>query len=180
MLWLTVGRPVCLGVRYRSGTHAQILSLSDSCRFVGVGHPLQREVGSVVYCWASLVQSFSGLSPGGLMIIFYCLNCLRLPQHEGPDPCVYIPQGQDSLVIPPGTWIPFCMPLRTCRAMVEVFNPLPPLTNLKLKSRYDWQPVSQYVLVLRPLWDRQHWYTVKKKYRNNRLLFSFASFWNRF
>jgi hypothetical protein len=44
--------------------------------FVDVGRPLWREVGSVVFsfCWASPAQSFSGLSPTGLMSIFYCLN----------------------------------------------------------------------------------------------------------
>jgi hypothetical protein len=34
------------------------------------------EVASVVFscCWASSAQSFLGLSPAGLMIIFHCLN----------------------------------------------------------------------------------------------------------
>jgi hypothetical protein len=44
--------------------------------FVDAGPPLWREVWSVVYswCWVSPEQSFSGLSPAGLMTIFYCLN----------------------------------------------------------------------------------------------------------
>jgi hypothetical protein len=44
--------------------------------FVDMGRPLWREDGSVAYkcCWFSPAQSFSGQSPGGLMIIFYCLR----------------------------------------------------------------------------------------------------------
>jgi hypothetical protein len=30
---------------------------------------------------------------------------LRLPQHEGPGPCIYIPQEEGGPVIPPGTGI---------------------------------------------------------------------------
>jgi hypothetical protein len=30
------------------------------------------------------------------------------PQPGGPGPCIYIPQEQGGLVIPPGTGFPFC------------------------------------------------------------------------
>jgi hypothetical protein len=41
-----------------------------------MGRPLWREDGSVVYncCWPSPARLFSGLSPAGLMTIFYCLG----------------------------------------------------------------------------------------------------------
>jgi hypothetical protein len=50
-----------------------------------VGCPLWREVGSVVIscCWASLAQSFSSLSPEGLITIFYCLNFWGFLNLEG-------------------------------------------------------------------------------------------------
>jgi hypothetical protein len=52
------------------------LLLSECCGFVDMGRSLWREDGSVVYncCWPSPAQSFSGPSPGGLSIIFYCLT----------------------------------------------------------------------------------------------------------
>jgi hypothetical protein len=47
----------------------------DSFWFVDVGHPLWREVGSVLFgfCRASPAQPFSNLSPTGLTNIVYCL-----------------------------------------------------------------------------------------------------------
>jgi hypothetical protein len=58
------------------GLTSRFLLLSDSCGFVHVGRSLWREDGSVVYnsCWLSPVQSFSGPSPVGLVVIFYCLR----------------------------------------------------------------------------------------------------------
>jgi hypothetical protein len=57
-----------------------LLSL-DSCRFVGEGRPLWQEVGSVLYSCCSVlpVQSLLGLSPTGIMIIFYCHKFGTLP-----------------------------------------------------------------------------------------------------
>jgi hypothetical protein len=51
-------------------------------RFLDVGRPLWREVGSVVFncCWALPAQSFSGLSPAELITISYCLNFCDSPQ----------------------------------------------------------------------------------------------------
>jgi hypothetical protein len=76
---------------------------------VDVGHPLWREDGSVIYhcCWTSPVQSFSGLSPTGLMSIFFTVSDSRLPQPGGPGPHISIPQEQGGPVIPPGTGFPF-------------------------------------------------------------------------
>jgi hypothetical protein len=50
--------------------------MCDSYGLVLVGHPLWREVGSVLCtcCWPLPAQSFSGPSPLGLETIFYCLT----------------------------------------------------------------------------------------------------------
>jgi hypothetical protein len=76
-------------------------------------YPLGREDRSIVYncCWSSPAQSFSGLSPAGLMTIFYCLR-FETPQHGGPSPCIYIPQEQGGPVIPSATGFPFHRLLR--------------------------------------------------------------------
>jgi hypothetical protein len=62
------------------GTHlgltTRFLLLSDSYEFVDVGCSLWHEDRSVIYncCWPSPAHSFSGLSPVGLVTIFYCLR----------------------------------------------------------------------------------------------------------
>jgi hypothetical protein len=66
--------------------------------------PLYREGGSIVYnCfWASPAQSFSGLSPAGLMTMFYSLK-LETPPTQRARIHIYILQEQGGQVIPPGT-----------------------------------------------------------------------------
>jgi hypothetical protein len=65
----TISRPFCLGINTR-------FLLSESYGFDDVGRSFWREDGPVVYncCWRSPEQSFSGPSPVGLAIIFYCLR----------------------------------------------------------------------------------------------------------
>jgi hypothetical protein len=82
-------RPVGQSV-WLSGTHVvhvtNFLKLFlDSYGFVDVGRPLWQEVGSVALncCWVSPTQSFSGLSPTGLMTTLYCLNFWDSPNLEG-------------------------------------------------------------------------------------------------
>jgi hypothetical protein len=55
-------------------------------------YPLWREDGSVVYncCWPSPAQSFSGPSPAGLMIIFYCLRFETPSTWRGRTPYLYL------------------------------------------------------------------------------------------
>jgi hypothetical protein len=104
VLWPTVSRPVCLGVRHPFRTRDQfslLLSLIifiESYGFSDVGRPLWREVGSVFFsfCWASPAQPLSGLSPTGLIFLF-----LRLSKAGEPDSCIYFPLEQGSTVLPP-------------------------------------------------------------------------------
>jgi hypothetical protein len=58
------------------GLRPDLYYLGESYGLVLVGLPLWREDGSVFYicCWPLPAQSFFGLSPLGLTIIFYCLT----------------------------------------------------------------------------------------------------------
>jgi hypothetical protein len=62
--------------RAPSGAHDQILFTISQSRFFIVGRPLWPEDESVfcISCWPLPAQSFSGPSPLGLGIIFYCLR----------------------------------------------------------------------------------------------------------
>jgi hypothetical protein len=93
MLWPTVSQQICLEVKSPSGVQDQFLLLSGSCRFVDVGHPPWWQDGFVVYnfCWPSLKQSFLGLSPMGLMTIFYCLTFKTLPNWRARSPYLHSP-----------------------------------------------------------------------------------------
>jgi hypothetical protein len=100
----TVSRPVCPGGRPPSGTLNKFFFRFNGNHFQTLvdffllwGCTLWREDGSVncCFCWASLAQSFSGLSPAGLMTIFYCRNFEILKAR-----ILYFPQEQGCPVIP--------------------------------------------------------------------------------
>jgi hypothetical protein len=54
----------------------------------------------------------------------FLLSDLRLPQPGGPGPHIYITQEQGGPVIPTRHWVPFSSSSTTCRATVEVFDPI--------------------------------------------------------
>jgi hypothetical protein len=107
----------CVAPHLESET--RFLLLSASCGFIAVGRPLWREDGLVVYncCWPSLAQSFSGLSPAGIMTIFCCLRF-----HTPPTRSV---RQQSGPVIPPGTEVPFRRLLRLAGLPWRYSNPPP-------------------------------------------------------
>jgi hypothetical protein len=75
----SVSRTACLAVRHLDQRPSFPLLSLISCRQLRVwwcGRAPWQEVGSSVSncCWSLLAQSLSGLSPAGLMTIYYCLN----------------------------------------------------------------------------------------------------------
>jgi hypothetical protein len=82
----------------RLGSATNILlffSYLVSCRFVDVGCPLWRVVGSVIYscCWASPTQSFSVPSPAGLVTKLFLLSQIwDSPNQEGQVPVFISPK----------------------------------------------------------------------------------------
>jgi hypothetical protein len=60
--------------------------------------------------WGALSDERTGLSFTMYNVqytIYFTVSDLRLSQLGGPGPCIYIPQEQGGLVIPPGTGYPF-------------------------------------------------------------------------
>jgi hypothetical protein len=111
----------------------------------------------VIYncCWFSPPQSF--LCPAGLMTIFYCLEFKAPPTWRARSLYLY-PPGIGVLSFTPRHWVPFSSLPRTCRAMVEVFEPSSSRTWSKSKSKskskslYDWRfTANQFVLAPSPL-----------------------------
>jgi hypothetical protein len=88
----TDGQPVSLSWCQAPKPKTRYLSLSDSCEFVDVWRPFLREDVSLVYncCWSSTAQSFSGPSPLGLMITFYCLRFETPPTWRARSPCASV------------------------------------------------------------------------------------------
>jgi hypothetical protein len=92
------------------GLTTRFLLLSDSCRFVDVGHSLWQENGSAIYncCWSLPAQSFLGPSPAGLMTIFYCLIFETPPTWRSRSPYLY----------PPGTGLPSYTPPQKSQSQI--------------------------------------------------------------
>jgi hypothetical protein len=76
---------------------------------------------------------------------------MRLPQPEGPGPCIYIPYEQGGPVIPPGTGFPFCRLLRLAVLRWRYSNLSPHGLGKQSSSSYivkvtSWPTVSQPVM----------------------------------
>jgi hypothetical protein len=102
----SVGKSVLMSSIHLGTATSSSLSLFNyflgSCGCVVVGRPHWREIGSVVFshCWASPAESFSGLSPAGVMTKFHFHN-IGLPNLESQVPYLYS-QEQNRPVITPG------------------------------------------------------------------------------
>jgi hypothetical protein len=106
------------------GPKTRFLLLLDCSGFVDVWPPLWRVDGSVVYncCWASLANSFSGLSPAVLMTKFYCFRFETPPAWRVRPPYLY-PPGTRWPIYTPRHGVPFWSSPTTRRNTVEVFEP---------------------------------------------------------
>jgi hypothetical protein len=124
VVWPTVSRPVCSGIKPHPGPKTKFLLLSDGCGFVDVGLRLWREDGSVVYncCWSSPAQSFSALSPAGLDDHILLSQIRDSPNLEGQVPVFISPRNRVAQLYP-RHWVTFSSSPKTRRATVEVFGP---------------------------------------------------------
>jgi hypothetical protein len=125
------------------GLTTRFLLMSDGCGFVDVGRSFWREDGSIVYicCWSSPEQSFLGLSPSGLVTIFYCLRFETPPTWRARYPYLY-PQEQSDPVIPPDTGFPFRRLLRLAGLWWRYSNRIHAEISLN-QSRSDFRTQSQ-------------------------------------
>jgi hypothetical protein len=105
----TVSRPVHLGVRNPSGIRDQFSFLLEIffrqlrvCYFVASSLTRGR-VCIYCFCWSSLAQSRSGLSPMGLKTIFYCPISWDSPNLEDQVPVFtsISPRNRVAQIYPP-------------------------------------------------------------------------------
>jgi hypothetical protein len=113
-LRLTVSRPVSLGVRRPSGTRDQFFFLLEIffrhmrfSNFVAPSLTRGRVCNLLVQLLLGLARAVTLGTKSRRTNDHILLSHLRLPQPEGPDPRIYIPQEQGGPVIPPGTGFPF-------------------------------------------------------------------------
>jgi hypothetical protein len=88
--WRSVGQSLLVSSPHL-GPKTRLLSMSDSWEFIDIGRRLWREDWSVVYnsCWYSPAQSFSGVSPAGLVTILYCFRFETPPTWRARSPYLW-------------------------------------------------------------------------------------------
>jgi hypothetical protein len=135
----TVSRPVCLGIKHRSGVYNQIfitvnrgfldvgLSLSPPDETTGLpftitAGPRQHNRSWVLFPWDSWP--------------YFSVSYSRLPQPGGLVPHFYMPQEQGSPVISPGTGFHFRSLLRVSRLRWRYSTP-PPRDMRVTLATYD-------------------------------------------
>jgi hypothetical protein len=128
-IWPTVSRSVHLGVRHPSGTRHHFFFLLEIffrqlrvCYFVAPSLTRGRVCNLLqllVLASAVPLGSVSRWTQDHILLSHF----LRLPQHGGPDPRIYIPQEQGVPVIPPGTGFPFRRLLRLAGLRWRYSNP---------------------------------------------------------
>jgi hypothetical protein len=125
MLWLTVSRPVYLGVRHSCWAHDQILLLLDICRFMDVDMDVRNH---------SRVP-FRRDSRSNITV-----SNVRLPPNLECQFPVFISSRNRITKLQP--WVPFSSPLTTRRARVVVFD-LAPHGHELCPIRFSAQPAQE-------------------------------------
>jgi hypothetical protein len=123
MLWPAISQPVCLDVKHTFGAQEQIFITITHLWVCWCGMPF---VTRGWVCHSQLLLTLtsavlSGLSPMGLITIFYYLRFDTHPTWRARSPYLYLPGTGWSRYIPKHR-VPFSLPPMARRAMVAVFE----------------------------------------------------------
>jgi hypothetical protein len=117
ILWSTVSRPVCCGVKPSSGVQNQIFIALRRLRVYWCGVP---SLTRGLVCRLQLLLSLVSKVILKVRVLrdswpYFTISDSRLPQPGRPGHRIYIPHDQGDLVIPPDTGFPFRHLLRFVR-----------------------------------------------------------------